>query len=416
MTASTLRTTEELVDEAKRILARADRDGFNRESEARFNSLLRLAELNQSGLGLPPDVFGRPRDISAIAERANRRNAELRKDPAAVHFFSGRSVNEYARVMSDFGTRLQQRNFPGVGAVLQMHNFGDLEGRTYAALNEGTGSAGGYTVPIDFWAELIAQLKLYDELFAAARWITTSTGGPIDVPMADDTSDVAATVVENGSIVEGPNPTFTQLQFGAASLWSTGRLKLSVQILQDSPVLYDYLVATFAQRFALGLGASFITTLLASVASFDAASSSVIAPDDLLGLMGAIDPAYAMRGSWLMSWSTWIAVRKLTTTNRYFCGETTTQDPDGRYRLLGRPVYICNSLDGVGAGKRPILYGNMQRFVVRSVLTEQTINKYNEVFMPNHQVGFEGVWRVDAALALAGATDEPIAALYMPLS
>jgi len=297
-----------------------------------------------------------------------------------------------------------------------MQNLGNLEGRTYTALNEGTGSAGGYSVPIDFWAELIAQMKMVDELFTAVRWIITSTGRTLDIPMADDTSNVAAIVVENGPVAAGPNPTFAQLQFGNAPLWSTGRILMSLQLLEDSPIIYDYLVATFARRFALALGAQFINTLLAAVTSFNAASSSAITPDDLLGLMGAPDPAYAMRGSWLMSWGTWIAVRELNTSNRYFCGGGVSQDPDGRYRLLRRPVFICNSLDSIGAGKRPILYGNLQRFVVRSVFAEQTVNKYNEIFMLTHQVGFEGVWRVDGALALAGATDAPIIALYMPLS
>jgi hypothetical protein len=87
-----------------------------------------------------------------------------------------------------------------------------------------------------------------------------------------------------------------------ASLWSTGRLLLSVQLLQDSPVIYDYLVATFARRFARGMSASFITTLLSGVSSFNAAGATAVTADDLFGVMEAVDPAYAVRGSWLLSW------------------------------------------------------------------------------------------------------------------
>ena len=234
--------------------------------------------------------------------------------------------------------------------------------------------------------------------------------------MADDTSNVAAKVVENTGVTEGPNPTFAQLQFGVCPLWSTGRILASLQLTQDSPVLFDYLTAEFARRFARGLGASFITTLLAGVDSFSAASASGITPDDLLGLMGAVDAAYAMRGGWLMNWSTWLSVKKLRTSDHYFATEVTGVDDSGHYTLLQRPVCICPSLDNLGIGKKPILYGDLQRFVARSVNATQTVNKYIEAFMANHQLGFEGIWRVDSALAKASATDAPIKALYMPLS
>ena len=229
--------------------------------------------------------------------------------------------------------------------------------------------------------------------------------------MADDTSNVAAKVVENTGVTEGPNPTFAQLQFGVCPLWSTGRILASLQLTQDSPVLFDYLTAEFARRFARGLGASFITTLLAGVDSFSAASASGITPDDLLGLMGAVDAAYAMRGGWLMNWSTWLSVKKLRTSDHYFATEVTGVDDSGHYTLLQRPVFI-----NLGIGKKPILYGDLQRFVARSVNATQTVNKYIEAFMANHQLGFEGIWRVDSALAKASATDAPIKALYMPLS
>jgi len=57
-----------------------------------------------------------------------------------------------------------------------MQNFGvDLEGRSYVALDTSTsGDAGGYSAPIMFWAEVIHQMKQYDQLFDACRWITTA--------------------------------------------------------------------------------------------------------------------------------------------------------------------------------------------------------------------------------------------------
>ena len=132
--------------------------------------------------------------------------------------------------------------------------------------------------------------------------------------------------------------------------------------------------------------------------------------------MGSLDDAYGMRAGWLMKLKTWLAIRKLTTTNHYFVGNNAYQDAQGRRYLLDRPVYICPSLDDIGVGQKPILFGDMQRFIARSVGLEQVVNKYTEAFMPNFQLGFEGVWRVDGKLAKCSATDAPIKALRMPLS
>jgi len=54
------------------------------------------------------------------------------------------------------------------------------------------------------------------------------------------------------------------------------------------------------------------------------------------------------------------------------------QDAQGRRYLLEHPVYICPSLDDIGAGNKPICFGNVQRFIARSAGSEQVVNKYVE--------------------------------------
>jgi HK97 family phage major capsid protein len=414
-----LRTAEEWLQEAQGILATTN---FNLQQQSRFEACMKMVDLARAGKA--PDAFGRKRDYESIANRALLRNAELRRDPAANAFFSGKDIGDQP-LMSDFGTRLVQQPFTvqgrAVGKVVQMRNLNlaPAEKRTYTALNEGTSSAGGSSVPIDFFAEVIEQMQQFDELFLAARWLSTPTGSPLDIPLGNDTEDanVAKIVAENAAWAGDPvNPVFAQLQFGNASLWSTGRLLLSVQLLEDSPLIFDYLTTTFARRFARGMGASFITTLTTGIPTFNAAGANAITPEDLFGLVESVDPAYAVQGSWLLNWSTWLAIRKLKSTSRYFLGDIARRDENGRLLLLDRPVYICPSLANIGAGNLPILFGNLRRFIIRSVFAEQTINKYQEIYMLNHQVGFEGVWRADAQLATASGTDEPVIALRNPLS
>ena len=48
-TPPTIKTARELIGEAQQILDRCDRQGFNRETEARVDKLLQLAALAQAG-------------------------------------------------------------------------------------------------------------------------------------------------------------------------------------------------------------------------------------------------------------------------------------------------------------------------------------------------------------------------------
>jgi HK97 family phage major capsid protein len=408
-----LHTREQIVGEIRRIVGNATAETFNRATEARTNYLFRLLDVISAPAGADNwrDRFGRRIDPAAIAEREQRRHEEIRRDPAAFHFFSARGNHQ--PLVSSAGTQLTQQAFRqngrALGSVVQM--------RTYAALNETTLEEGASTAPILFWEEVLAQLKQIDELFLACRWINTSTGNPLDLPVADDTANDAAVIVENALMDDGSNMQFAQVQFGNTPLWSTKRIKVSLQLAQDSPILVaDYLAPAFAQRFQRGISAQFITSLLASADEYGSSSTSTITPDDLFGIMGSLDDAYGLRASWLMNLKTWLAIRKLTTTNHYFVGNVAYQDAQGRRYLLEHPVYICPSLDDIGAGNKPICFGNMQRFIARSVGSEQTVNKYVEAFMVNHQLGFEGIWRVDGKLAKCSATDAPIKALRMPLS
>jgi HK97 family phage major capsid protein len=352
-------------------------------------------------------------DAAGIVELQRRAHEELRRDPAALEFFST-SKHQDETVVSDYGTKLTKAPFSvngrWIGDVVQL--------RSYVGLDTGlSGDAGGFSAPILFWQTVTATLKQIDELFLAAQWIDTPTGGVFDLPLADDIGNVAATVVETtGPVTDGPNPAFSQLQFGSAPLWSTGRIKASLQIAQDSPVLEDYLARAFARRFARGMGAAFVTTLLSGIGTTSAAGPSGLVPDDLHTLIGAIDEEYARRGSWLMRYSTWLALRRLTESNHRFISNNAQVDANMRPYLLERPVYFCPTLDAIGAGNRPIVFGDLSRFIVRSVGTEQVVNKFVQAFMPTHEIAWEGVWRTEGKLLLASGSDAPIVALRQPLS
>jgi len=390
-------------------------DNFNLAKRDQFDRIKLLFDIANSSDATGPTYnrWHQRTDPGGIVELHRKCHEELRRDPAALQFFSS-SKHDREPVVSDYGSKLTKQayhvNGRAVGDVVQL--------RTYSRLDTSlSGDAGGFSAPILFWQQVTATLKQIDELFLAAQWINTTTGGTFDLPLADDIGNVAATVVETtGPVLDGPNPAFSQLQFGVAPMWSTGRIKASLQLAQDTPVLEDYLARAFARRFARGMGAAFVSTLVSGIGTTSAAGPTTLVPDDLHAAVGAVDEEYARHGSWLMRYSTWIAIRKMTTSNHYIVTNNAQVDGSMRPYLLERPVYFCPGMDATGAGKSPIVFGDLSCFIVRSVGTEQTIFKFIEAYMPTHEIAWEGVWRTEGKLLKASGTDAPTVALRQPLS
>jgi HK97 family phage major capsid protein len=88
------------------------------------------------------------------------------------------------------------------------------------------------------------------------------------------------------------------------------------------------------------------------------------------------------------------------------------KDSKGHYLLLGKPVFISNSLADIQASSKPILFGDFNRLLIRHVPTEAVIRRYDELYMANMQKGFEMLFRADAAIMHAGGSgDDPIKVL-----
>jgi len=356
-TTPTLRTKQQLLAEMGRLVSTSNFNLATRDQFDRVKVLFDIANAHDGHGEVRDHWWHRRIDKTAVVELARRRHEQLRRDPAALEFFST-SNHDREPVVSDNGVKLTKEAFRvnarPVGEIVQLRSYTGLDTSL-------SGDAGGFTSPILFWRDgVIPTLKQRDELFLAARWVDTPSGGPFDMPLEDDISNAAAVVIEtSGTVSDGPNAQFSQLQFGVAPIWSTGRIKLSLQLLQDSPVIEDALAKAFAKRFQRGMGAQFITTLLAGIGTTSAASPTSLTPDDLLNLIGGVDEEYARSGGWLMRYSTWIAIRKMITSNHYFVSNNAQVDSNMRPFLLERPVFFCPSMDAIGAGKIPVIFAMM---------------------------------------------------------
>jgi HK97 family phage major capsid protein len=314
----------------------------------------------------------------------------------------------------------------------------NAEARTYSGLNTSTsGDAGGYVIPIGFQRELEKKMKAYGRMRENCRILNTSTGNTLDWPTMDDTGNSGEFLAEANAVSQ-LNPTFGQIQF-TSNLASSKQVLVSVQLLQDSAFdLEAELSEAFAIRlgrilnnkYTVGNGSGCPKGLVYSIQndsvpntvnavgsnSNDGISGNTeansVGSDDLDNLISAVDPAYRTgpKTMFMMHWKTIDFLRKVKDKYGRPLWNTSIAvgEPD---RIYGYPYDWNADLDQIGAGKYPILFGDFSKYVIRDV-GGVTVTRFNELYMPNHQIGFQAFLRTDGQRLQAAA----FSLLYNPLS
>lgn len=309
------------------------------------------------------------------------------------------------------------------------------EVRSYSGLNVATGSEGAYVVPIGFQRELEIKMKAYGRMRATCRLLNTATGNTLDWPAMDDTT-VSGEFLNEAAPVSQENPVFAQIQFGSF-LCSSKQVVLSVQLLQDSAFnLEDELSTAFAIRIGRRSNAAYTNGVGGSTepeglihklknaggtivdatgsSSNDGVSGNTeansIGSDDLEAVVAALDAAYRPNAKFLMHVKTIDKLR--TVKDKYgrplWASGLASATPDTIY---GYPFDWNNDMDQVGAGKYPVVFGDFSKHVIRDV-GGITVVRFNELFMSNHQIGFQSWLRTDSRTLQTAA----FALLRNPLS
>lgn len=321
------------------------------------------------------------------------------------------TMAERRKRITDFETTVNRDREEHFRAYLLHGKDALLDTRAQA---EGTDAAGGFLVPKGFSRQFLTSLKEYDGLFDAATVVTTDTGADFPMPIDDDTTNNAAVVVESGSSTPR-DAVFDQVLFAKAPLWRSGIVRASMELVGDAGFDFQALLAgMFARRFARGIGATFVTTLLTQATlGKTAASATTIAGDEVLDLMASVDSAYAQSGAFLMNATTLVTLRKLkgSTSGDYLLpfGRNTV----GRPTLFDVPIFLSPSMPAMTSGLKSVAFGDLSRFLRREVRGSLTTKVYIERFAEFGQVGFEALWRVDSALAKAGSAPVPVKYLQM---
>jgi HK97 family phage major capsid protein len=263
---------------------------------------------------------------------------------------------------------------------------------------------GGYLVPVEFERQIVAGLEEANVIRSIAKTITTSAERKIPIAATHSTAQWTA---ENAAITES-NPTFAQKTIDAFKL--TDLAKVSIELLQDS--MFDieaYIAAEFARAFGVAEEEAFcvgngtgrptgIFTANGGQVGVTAGSPTAITVDNVIDLIYSLKSAYRRNAVFLMNDVTVSSLRKLKDNNGAYLWQPSVQagQPD---RLLGYPIYTSPYAPAVAANALPIAFGDFSNYWIADRMG-RTVQRLNELYAGNGQVGFIATERVDGKVIL----------------
>lgn len=381
-----------LVTEQRRLLDKAENEDRNLTSEektaydrmdADFDSLEERIELLK-------DQRERQRNL-ALAERG-----EIRERPDTETRAKDEAFLLYLR-QGEIAMSPEQRKMVGVA-----HNEVELRD-----LSKGTDASGGFTVPEDFFNQLVNKLEEQSGVRRAGARVIRTAGGN-DLPIPKVTAHAAASWVSEAAALSAADDTFAQATLGAFK--AVKLVKVSLELLQDTGVdIVGYIANEIGRAVgrlagdAYATGTSGSTTTPEGVVNkatvgVTAASGTAITADEVIDLVYSVSEPYRNNGSsFLMNDSIVKLVRKLKDGNSQYLWQPGMQsgEPD---RLLGYPVFREPSMDGAPAiNDKVMVFGDMSGYFIRDI-NAFSVRRLDERYADTMQVGFLGWFRTDGDL------------------
>lgn len=258
-----------------------------------------------------------------------------------------------------------------------------------ATLVEGTGANGGYTVPRDFYTQIID--KRDQSWIGAKLGIQRYTTDRQIFDIADQNGKSNFAFVAESGAANFDEPTFSQ---SAVTVYTASlAMKVSNQLLRDNAMdLEGFLTREIGRAYARHLNDYMINgtgssqpygVLTRATVSETLASVSGVDQADIINIVHKLPSWYADDGAstgWVMQNSTLGAIRALQ--GNFFSFQPTPQGTMDS--LYGKPIAITDKIAVLGTGNKPIIFGNWGYYAfVENLGLEISRNPY--VYQPNYQ-------------------------------
>ena len=384
-----------LITQAQALLSGQDRrTGLSREAELQFDAIMDQA-----------DALGREIERSTLSPQSARLRAGLDRlangqDQVATHHPEANAFSnflKYGLAALDADDR----------AIMQRRYHADGPTTIRASQGTGSGGAGGYAVPDAAMHPMVEAMKLIGGLLPYCTIVPSETGADLPIPTDNETAVSGEIITENSQHNEA-DIAFSQVVL-SSFLYSSKIIRVSVQLMEDAGFDFSsYVMRKLGERLGRITATHWITgdgsakprgiTVAATIGK-TAASATAVTYDELVDLLHSVDPIYRQNGTWLMSDTTFAALRKLKDgQSRPLYGELANSEPN---MLLGHKISIEPNMPGMTTGQKSIVFGDLKSYYVRLVKGPRVL-RLEERYADYGQLGFLAFLRADGDLVDGG--------------
>lgn len=260
---------------------------------------------------------------------------------------------------------------------------------TREAVNMTVGDNGA-VIPTSIANKIIGMVKEISPLYQRATHY--NVGGNLTIPSYDEsTQKITMAYATEFTALTSTSGKFTSISLSG---FLAGALtKVSISLVNNSKFdIVSYVIRKMAEAVAewienelINGTASKIEGLSKVTASVTAAAATAVTADELIDLQESIPDALQANCIWVMSRATRKTIRKLKDADgNYLLNKDLTAK--WGYSLLGRDVYVSQSMPDMAASKRAVLYLDPTGLAVK-VSETPSVQVLREKFADEHAVG-----------------------------
>ena len=348
----------------------------------------RRANVWEQAKALLDTAEGEKRDLTAEEEQTYQRlNADIdaidarAKDMVEAEQRTKAADEAFRALLAKPQT--QERKGPESDSELRRWARGEMRGFDVAApsgvsfrdLVKGTTTAGGNTVPVTFYGQLMAHLiEVSGLMMAGPTVLNTASGETIEMPVT--TAHSTATLTPEATALTESDPAFAKRSLGAYKYGVL--LQISSELLSDTGVdLEGYLSMQAGRALGNAFGADAVTgngsskptgvmTTATTGKTGATGAAGAFTADDLIDLYYSVISPYRNSTScgWLMRDATLGAARKLKDLQGQYLWQPSIQEgaPD---TLLGKPVHTDPNVTAVALSAKSVAFGDFSQYFVR---------------------------------------------------
>jgi len=348
----------------------------------------RRANVWEQAKALLDTAEGEKRDLTAEEEQTYQRlNADIdaidarAKDMVEAEQRTKDADEAFRALLAKPQT--QERKGPESDSELRRWARGEMRGFDVAApsgvsfrdLVKGTTTAGGNTVPVTFYGQLMAHLiEVSGLMMAGPTVLNTASGETIEMPVT--TAHSTATLTPEATALTESDPAFAKRSLGAYKYGVL--LQISSELLSDTGVdLEGYLSMQAGRALGNAFGADAVTgngsskptgvmTTATTGKTGATGAAGAFTADDLIDLYYSVISPYRNSTScgWLMRDATLGAARKLKDLQGQYLWQPSIQEgaPD---TLLGKPVHTDPNVAAVALSAKSVAFGDFSQYFVR---------------------------------------------------